>query len=279
MIYISDLDKTLLQDDITLSEYARSTLNRLISEGLLFSVATARSHYSMKEILSGLDLRLPVIGYNGALIADFKSGETIDKKSINLDILQNAVTASKSQGSSLLISTLEGSKNHVYYEEINCEGLDWWFQDRQRVKDPRLKQVRDIEFSLEETAIGLTVIDREEPIKELNAYLNENFSDRIEAHCYENPYHPDWWWISANDKLATKGQALKTVKKIIGLEEEYTIFGDSINDISLFKESDRGIAPSTALPEIAEIADVHLGSNSEDAVVRFIEEEWGDTIV
>lgn len=274
MIYISDLDKTLLRDDISLSEYSRNTLNKLISEGLQFSVATARSHYSMSEILKGLDLRLPVIGYNGALISDFKTGETIDKKNIDLAVLQKAVSASKEQGSSLLISTLEDNKNHVYYEDASTEGLQWWFKDRQRVKDPRLKQVKDIANSLEEAAIGLTIIDREEPIKELNTYLNNNFSDIIEAHCYENPYHAGWWWISANDKMATKGEALKTVKDMIGKDESYTVFGDSINDISLFEQGDRSIAPSTALPELKSLAELHIGSNEEDAVVRFIEGEF-----
>lgn len=274
MIYISDLDKTLLRDTITLSDYARDNLNKMISEGLQFSVATARSHYSMSEILKGLDLRLPVIGYNGALISDFKTGDTLDKKSIDLTVLQEAVAGAKAQGSSLLISTLEGRKNYVYYEEVSSEGLSWWFEDRQRVKDPRLKKVTDIAHSLEEAAIGLTVIDRQEPIKALNKYLNDNFSDSIEAHCYENPYHAGWWWISANDKKATKGEALKTVKSMISSHDHYTVFGDSINDISLFEEADRAIAPSTALPELKALADLHISSNEEDAVVRFINNEF-----
>lgn len=274
VIYVSDLDKTLLRDDISLSEYARDTLNRLIADGLKFTVATARSRYSMAEILKGLNLQLPVIGYNGALIADFHTGESLEVKSINKEALTASITAAKEVGTSLLVSSLEGAVNKVYYESVNTEGLQWWFEDRQRVKDPRLTQVDDIAEGIEEAPIGLTVIGREAEIKELNHHINSAHKGIIDAHCYENPYHAGWWWISANDVQATKGAALNSLKTMMDSAHSYTIFGDSINDISLFEESDRGIAPSTALPEIKEIADLRIGSNEEDAVVRFIEEEF-----
>lgn len=42
-LYISDLDGTLLDRETTLSRYSRDTLNALMDQGLLFTVASARS--------------------------------------------------------------------------------------------------------------------------------------------------------------------------------------------------------------------------------------------
>ena len=62
-VYVSDLDGTLLRSDATLSVFSRDTLTRLLSEGLLFTVASARSVASIRPILAGLKLPLPIIEF------------------------------------------------------------------------------------------------------------------------------------------------------------------------------------------------------------------------
>jgi len=51
-VYISDLDGTLLTSDAEISAKSAEIINRLISKGMLFTVATARSVSSSKRILS-----------------------------------------------------------------------------------------------------------------------------------------------------------------------------------------------------------------------------------
>ena len=65
-LYISDLDGTLLRPDGALSDYSRDGLNGLIADGMHFTVATARSVVSIRQLLQGLQLSLPVINLNGA---------------------------------------------------------------------------------------------------------------------------------------------------------------------------------------------------------------------
>ena len=74
-LYVSDLDGTLLTNAATLSDYSRSALRTLLAEGLKFSVASARSVASMRKILRGLTLELPIIGFNGALLSDLNTGK------------------------------------------------------------------------------------------------------------------------------------------------------------------------------------------------------------
>ncbi len=64
-LYISDLDGTLLGDDAELSPLTLATLHDLLLDGLLFTVASARSSASIRRVLRGLPLRLPVIEFNG----------------------------------------------------------------------------------------------------------------------------------------------------------------------------------------------------------------------
>ena len=70
ILYVSDLDGTLLRSNETVSEYTSKTLNDLTSEGVLFSYATARSIVTAKKVTKGLDAKIPLIVYNGAFIID-----------------------------------------------------------------------------------------------------------------------------------------------------------------------------------------------------------------
>ena len=56
-LYVSDVDSTLLRSDGSLSSYTRDTLNRLIADGLQFTVASARSCASLRQLLAGLVAR------------------------------------------------------------------------------------------------------------------------------------------------------------------------------------------------------------------------------
>ena len=67
-LYVSDLDGTLLRNDTSLSQYSKDTLNALLDQGLLFTVASARSIASMRHVLADLPLRLPVVEFNGAFV-------------------------------------------------------------------------------------------------------------------------------------------------------------------------------------------------------------------
>ena len=49
-LYITDLDGTLLRSDATLSAFSRSVLTDLLSRGVLFTVASARSVTSIRSI-------------------------------------------------------------------------------------------------------------------------------------------------------------------------------------------------------------------------------------
>ena len=80
-LYLSDLDGTLLRADATLSRFSKRLLGGLISRGMLFSYATARSFSSASVILRGLDLRLPAITYNGTFCVDAATGKVLANES------------------------------------------------------------------------------------------------------------------------------------------------------------------------------------------------------
>ncbi len=67
-LFISDLDKTLLRTDMTISTFTKNIWNDLADNGVKLTIATARSGIKTLELLQGLKLYYPLIVMDGAMI-------------------------------------------------------------------------------------------------------------------------------------------------------------------------------------------------------------------
>jgi len=97
------------------------------------------------------------------------------------------------------------------------------------------------------------------------------YQDRIETQLQENPYSPGWYWLTIYSNFATKDQAIDTLIKNYNLNNmEVIAFGDNTNDIKMLKYASKGIAVENACPEVKDIADLIIGSNEDDSVIKYI---------
>jgi len=64
-LIISDLDGTLFNKIGELNPYTISIINRLISKGYYFTIATARALESARPLIASLNINLPIILHNG----------------------------------------------------------------------------------------------------------------------------------------------------------------------------------------------------------------------
>lgn len=78
----SDLDKTLLNAEGTISDYTRTTIQTIISHGIEFVPSSGRAFFSLPECLSEIRGLKYVITSNGACINDYHAKTTLDKSCI-----------------------------------------------------------------------------------------------------------------------------------------------------------------------------------------------------
>jgi HAD superfamily hydrolase (TIGR01484 family) len=226
----------------------------------------------MQPLLAGLELKLPVVEFNGAFISDVKTGRHETVNALDPAVAGELLGMLRKASRSLFVSTFDGHADHVYYGAIVNDGERYYVANRREHDDPRLRQVENVAGALREQVVCMTVIDRLETLADLERAVVERFADSIEVHLFENWYSPGWCWLTVHDRRATKDRAIQAIRQDYGLgNHELMVFGDHKNDMKMFRIATLAIAVTNAHPEVKRHATHVIGSNEKDSVVRFIE--------
>jgi Cof subfamily protein (haloacid dehalogenase superfamily) len=272
-LYISDLDGTLLRPDGTLSPASRDGLNRLIADGLHFTVATARSIASIRHLLAGLDLRLPVVNLNGALLSDVSSGRHQYVQAIPPEIAAVVYEQTRAMGPYPFISTYGPRGDALYYSRVKNAGMQWLVDDRLDAGDERLQQIEDLRAALCEQVLAFTIIFHQPALLQtLQTTLEERCPGRLQMYIFPNGYSQSGdTWLTICHARATKDRAIRKLLTWGNYRvEDLTVFGDGDNDIGMFELAPRAIATANATKRLRNLATDVIGTNSEDGVVRYL---------
>ena len=271
-LYVTDLDGTLLRSDATLSPYTISTINRLTEQGLAFTYATARSIESARPIAGELNLRLPAITRNGAVLADNATGKHLEKALFTEEevaLLKKLLPELPRCG---FVSCFLGEEMFKAYVPGNLVPGMVQYADYYR-DDPKMKPVK----TLEEMFFGqpgyVTLIDD----REKAAKIYEKVRQYPGWECiFQKDTYWDEYWVEVCPRNCTKAKAILKMKEQYGFRK-VVAFGDSVNDMPMFRAADEAYAVSNALEALKEIATGVIGGNNEDAVARFLESLAAET--
>lgn len=272
-LYVSDLDGTLLGSDCMLSSRSRRLLNQTLDQGALITVASARSIHSLKPLLPGLRLRLPVIEFNGAFISDFETGRHEVVHGLEPSVADKAFEFLAAETVVPMVSSYDGEKDSVYYGDPANDGTNTYLKGRVEAGDPRMQPAGDPGRHLDEQVVCLTVIDHRERLERVAPRIRERFRGRVQMHCFPDLYQPPWWWLTLHSPQATKAAAISDLLKRCSLEADALVaFGDQSNDLSMFEIAGLSVAVENAIDEVKARAHHVIGSNDDDSVARYIAE-------
>jgi 5-amino-6-(5-phospho-D-ribitylamino)uracil phosphatase len=270
-LYVSDLDGTLIRDDLTLSPWSRKELLSLLEEGAAITIATARSIVSLSAILGDIPFPLPVVEFNGAYLTDYRTRHHRMVAPIDPLLVPRVYDAIRNAGILPFISTFDGEQDLLFYREAANPGENAYLQERISFADDRLRKVDTLEGALLQQVVCFTLIDREEKLVGLARELDASYGNRLVYTIYGYRYFPGWHFFSIHDARATKDQGIRALQKACGMEDaELVVFGDDVNDIAMFRVADRAVAMANAREEVKAAAHEVIGSNQSDSVLRWI---------
>jgi 5-amino-6-(5-phospho-D-ribitylamino)uracil phosphatase len=271
-LYICDLDGTLLRSDATLSDFARDGLNRLIDAGTRLTVASARGTAGMRSLLDGVRLRLPVIELNGAFVSDMHSGWHVASNVLSARDACAAIEVILSTGVDPVVSTWDGSRDHVHFGTRTNDSLSWYVEEKRKHRDPRLAPCDDLlAVAGSEEVAQITTFALDQEATALTDHLRRTLGAAARVHAAGNMYWPGWTEITVSHRAAEKGAAVPALLQACAIPgAEVVACGDHLNDLGLFAAAAHSIAPANAHPTVLESATEIVASNDEDGIVRHL---------
>ncbi len=269
MLYLSDLDFTLLRSDLTLSDFTKSVWNRAASKEKL-SVATARSLTGVRELLKGLELKEPLILLDGAIIATI-DGDILHSAVLNKELGNEIIKLAREEVAlePLIVAQGKEAEEFIYPKNLNTyqKELLETMKNRNRVFSAK-------DFYAKEKNIKMVFMGDKEPTAHLEKALKATFKDAIEIKRSKDPYM-DCYFMTILHPKGDKAHALAKLEEIEDVSiDKTTVFGDSYNDIGMFELAKTKVAVANAVDELKKLATVVLKeSNDEDAVAKYLFEK------
>lgn len=240
---ITDLDRTLLRTDKTLSTYTVYILKKCKQKGMNIIAASARPLRNVIPINEIINFDSLVVSNGAKIIKEkniiehkipFESGKKVIDL-LNSNDLEITIETGKKAYSNVKLDYFETHVTNNLIEVLKNEGA--------------LKIVISIKDS--------------ETYNLINSVLDDNIYCTI-ANNYV---------IQIMNKKATKWNGIKKILKLNNLDSKECIyFGDDNDDVTPLQKCGLGVCPENAIDECKQVSDYICKSNDEDGVAHFIEE-------
>lgn len=265
-LFVTDLDGTLMRDDKTISETSVMILNRLIREGIYITYATARTIRSSSKITERIEFNIPVITRNGTVLANPKTKENIEIAVFTykeISIIRDCVNRHKIPG--FITSYINGKETKSYLKERINKGFEDYLA--QHENDKRLMPVLNENELYNGDVCYFTFIAEKEELEPMYDELCQSES----WNCiFQKDKYRDEYWLEICPKDASKATAIMKLKERYNCDR-VVVFGDSLNDMSMFEITDEAYAVENAMEELKNKATAVIKSNNDDGVAMYLQ--------
>lgn len=256
-LIVADMDGTLLDDKYRVRPELIEAVKQARAKGVDLTVATGRMYLSALPHIEELQVSLPVIAANGALVKDPGTGEVISQKLLNRDLAREALRLTENSTAQRFVNIKD-----VYYTDASEDTV------REYSKALKMSFVgkRPLEQALTEDPLMVTIRDKEDKIITMTAMLREHFGDRVYL------VNSRSFFIDINHPEVSKGAALVDLCQRVGVKPaEVIAIGDGWNDREMFAAAGLGAAVANAPEAVKESADYVCVNPNFMGVIEVIE--------
>lgn len=269
-LYISDLDGTLLNNDAKLSDFTVKTVNLLAEKGMCFTFATARSVYSAKPITSALNINIPYILMNGVSIYNPLNDRYIKNEYISPETSSEIIGVFKKHDLKCFMYKIHDDVLTAYFTEINSQVMNSFAEVRRNNYNKPFVQCADLADHADYETVYFTITGEYEKLLPV-----KNGIEKIKSinHAFYRDTYTGKYYLEIFSESASKANGIKYLREKYSFDE-IVCFGDNLNDLTMFEESDIKIAVGNAVPELKELADFVALPNENDGVAKWLAENY-----
>lgn len=253
IVIMSDMDGTLLNSEKKITEKDRHAIEKFVSSGGKFTVSTGRTVEAFEQYRKILDLRIPVVLYNGGIIYDYQAQKILYAEYLpdgSREITAELADAMQSSGGEVLkIDKTYVFRNNYYQQyHTNLCGISPVYADLPEISgDGWLKVL----FAMSPDDIPVM-----EKIISGKNYNNVDFVKSSDIFIEMLPHN------------ISKGSAIAEYRKLNGMNEcTFVAIGDFDNDIEMIQTADIGVCPANAEDSVKNNADIILANTNDTGAV------------
>ena len=205
---------------------------------------------------------------NGVSIYDIKNERYIKSEFIDPAVSAELIRIYKRHGVECFMYRIDRGALTCYYEELTSRVMQSFAEVRKQQYKKPFVQCR-LEECADEYTVYFTTRGRYEEL--LPVKLEAEKIEGIDYAFYLDVYD-DSWYLELFSHKASKSNGLRFLRDKYGFDE-IVAFGDNLNDLPMFAEADIKVAVGNARDEVKAAADIVIGTNSEDGVAKWLDDE------
>ena len=256
-LVVFDLDGTLLDYRHQLHDKTIEAVKKLRKTGVRTMVATGRMYCSAKPHTDKLEIKDPIITYNGALVVDPKTQEEIFHDPIPFKVAKKITKMVSENGYHLQLYI----DDKLYVAEENK-----YTDTYKRISGIDSHAVGRLDEFLDAEPTKMLIIEEDEDKQvEIKNFLRKNFGDQVELSSSYSSF------VEITKKGMSKAVPIEKLAKEFGFkQEEIMAFGDGLNDLKMIEWAGKGIAMQNAHPELQEHADDTAPDHDHLGIARYL---------
>lgn len=255
----TDMDDTLLDAGSNLTERTRDALRRAMAAGVMVSLSSGRMTESMRPFAEGIGVNAPMILYNGAMIYDHRTDNTLFSNLIAADVALGVARMIEQMGIYLQVYPGKG-----YYCNRRCAHTDRY---EASIRVPCTELGMPVSEWMQGGMVKMLAIAEPDVIDRAQQELRAAFPKGVTFMKSKAHY------LEIVGEGIDKGSAIRVLAQKLNLStDEIMAFGDGQNDASMIAAAGCGVAMENAVDECKAVAKLIAPRSAEDGVAQVIEQ-------
>ncbi|TBL73257.1 Cof-type HAD-IIB family hydrolase [Paenibacillus thalictri] len=254
---VTDIDGTLVDLEQTISDQNKQMIQTFQQQGGIVTLATGRMEEAALRFAEELNIRHPVILYNGGKIVDFTSGQCFFEAVLSAEVIKMCIQLQQD----LSLDMIFYSDRSLWVGEINAIIEEYMKKDRVQCRPWDTP-----DFLLQSSVNKVLIIKEDGDFSQ----IKQTLAPLAGVHC--ELVQSETTYLEVLPYSVSKGHALKLLVDRLGIDmKEVIAIGDNLNDLEMIREAGLGVAVDNAHPELKTHAQYVARSHLHHAVAEVIE--------